>query len=269
MDWYGLHEVPSANTQKWISALAGTEDPFVAVCQALPDPHKEEWLLLACALHQAIGLQALSELLARVIHQLGVDALVRLPVVRESTLCDLLGHEKLDRNWELATQFPGIFWSVGRFLRNRGKPFHLWLNETAPRDIWRACGEIHFMGRSSSVRPKVLAFLHRLQAPSPAGLGIPLKNEGGTPPLPASGGARRWLAWIGPWESSGYSNASPARKQQILDGLYRRLNPESPWLACHSLQFFTEAASNSYYCSRIVGGCAQCHLAADCPRRLS
>ena len=221
MDWFGLHEVPSANTQKWISALASAEDQFLSVCRDLPDPHRQEWLLLACALHQSIGLQALSELLTRSIE----------------AFCSFSSSTAL--------------------------------TETAPRDIWRACGEIHFMGRSSSVRPKALAFLHRLQAPFPAGLGISLKNEGGSPPLPASGGARRWLAWIGPWESSGYSNASPARKQQILDGLYRRLNPDAPWLACHSLQFFTEAAFNSYYCSRIVGGCAQCHLAADCPRRLS
>lgn len=197
---------------------------------------------------------------------IGDQGLCSLPAPKESIIQSCLDKWAPTGEWELSPQVPGIVWSVGLFVRNRGIKLDAWALQAAPRDIWRDCGEIHFMGRSSAQRPKVLEFLHRLSSPYPAGLGMVLSDVGGRPPLPASMGARRWLSWMGPYEVMGYAAASPARRLQLIGEVYSSSLVKEAWRACHGLQFFTEPAREGYLCSQLMGGCKKCPLCNDCPR---
>jgi len=268
MDWFDAHPVPLEAVRAFVDKAMDWPDPLVRIALRAESPsERAAWLLLGCALQQRIALSDLTLFMESLYRSLGSNGLVALPAPRETTIRQSMAALGKGREWELAPQVPGIVWSVGQFVRSRGMPFAEWLDQTSPRDIWRDCGEIHYMGRSSPLRPKILAFLHRIAAPAPAGLGWILVNEGGRPPLPASPGARRWLAWIGPYEESGYADASTALRMRIVVEAYGRIKPEAPWKATHGLQFFTEPFDDSYLCAKNLGGCYNCPLTNDCPRK--
>lgn len=268
MDWLQAKPVIAVSTRAFIQNAENHADPLTAWCRNLASPDAQAaWLLLGCALHQGIALPPLLSLLDSLKALLGEDAAFQLPAPREAVLQNAFRQVALTGDWELLPQLPGIVWSVGRFVRNRNQPFAEWVKASSPRDIWRACGEIHYMGKNSAQRPKVLEFLFRLQSPSPAGLGWSLAEEGGRPPLPVTMGARRWLAWIGPWSETMYAEEGSAGKMKIIQKLYEHLSPQAPWKACHALLFYTEPAGHRYLCMELSGSCDRCPLVLECPRR--
>lgn len=267
MDWFLSKPALVAATQAFIFRANQWPDPLVEWCIPLEQSaSRGAWLLLASALNQGLPFHALIRLLSVLHSAIGENGLVHLPATKEATLLRCVQTAGITGEWELLAQFPGIVWSVGAFVRNRKLPFDQWLVQTAPRDIWRACGEIHYMGKNSPIRPKVMAFLFRVFSPHPAGLGLTALPEGNSPPLPVSMGARRWIAWIGPYTECMYESATPSRKVSIFQEVYRKLNPLEPWRACHGLQFFTEPLAKGYVCSQKMGACIQCPLYSECPR---
>jgi hypothetical protein len=198
---------------------------------------------------QGISLAELQEFLIELQKEIGDIA--ELPAPAENLILKAISKFRLGR-WSLAPQAAGIVWSVGRFARARNNRLDLWAKSHSPSDIWRECGEIFFMGKSSALRPKVLGFLHRLALLSHIGTGE-------LPPLPNSSGARRWLIQAKTYDAS----ETPKEKLRTVNSLYRELFPKKPALACHALQFFAEPLGEGYFCQKIFP-CSSCPIAEHC-----
>ncbi len=236
---------------EWILKASQLMDPLVEVAaKAETLPAKINWLLLGCALQQGISLAELQNFLFEL--QKKVGDVAELPAPAEDVILSAISKCKL-KNWNLAPQVAGIIWSVGRFVRVRENRLDLWVVNHSPSDVWRACSEIFYMGKSNPLRPKILNFLHRLVSFSPMGTGA-------LPPLPNSAGARRWLI-----QTKVYNpEENPKEKLKTANSLYKELFPKNPALACHALQFFAEPIDdNSYFCRRIYP-CASCPVSEYC-----
>jgi hypothetical protein len=236
---------------EWILRASQLKDPVVEVVGRAGNlSAKLNWLLLGCTLQQSINLAGLQIFLSELQREIGDIA--ELPAPSEDSILAVISKCKL-KDWSLAPQVAGIIWSVGRFVRVREKRLDLWVASHSPADIWRACGEIFYMGKNSVHRPKVLLFLHRLASFSST-------SAGELPPLPNSAGARRWLI-----QTKVYNpEESPKEKLRTANALYKELFPKNPALACHALQFFAEPANgNIYFCQRIFP-CNLCPVSGYC-----
>ena len=236
---------------EWILKAAQFEEPLVQVANnAKTLPLKINWLLLACALKQGIGLAELQFFLTEL--QKEINDIAELPVPSENLVLSIISKCRL-KDWSLAPQAAGIIWSVGRFVRARENRLDLWVKNNSPSTIWQQCGEIFYMGKSNPLRPKVLGFLFRLSFLSNTGKGV-------LPPLPHSAGARRWLIQSGIYNAEG----SPKEKLRDANSLYKELSPKNPTLACHALQFFAEPVDeNIYFCQRVFP-CNLCPVGGFC-----
>lgn len=270
MDWYIANPAVAEATRLFLARAHKWPDPLVAWSASLQTlDQRLGWTLLGSALHQGIALPALLKFLDALHASIGPEGLHALPAPRESLIDNAMRRSLSKGEWELAPQVPGIIWSVGLFIRQRGEPMSSWLARQSPRTLWRDCGEIHYMGRSGATRPKVLAWIQRLRARPPLGLGFSLPKDGGEPPAPITPGARRWMAWIGPYKASGYGEATPERKAALIQEAYGRLSPEDKELASHGLSFYTEPDGSGYLCSTMQNGCSICPLLCFCPRALN
>ncbi len=269
MDWYLANPAVAEATRLFLARAREWPDPLVAWSATLDNlDQRLAWTLLGSALHQGIALPALSKFLGALHSAIGADGLHSLPAPRESLIDEAMRRSLSKGEWELAPQVPGIIWSVGLFIRQRGEPLSSWLARQSPRSLWRDCGEIHYMGRSGATRPKVLAWIQRLRTRSPIGLGFSLLKEGGEPPVPITPGARRWMAWVGPYKASGYGEATPERKAALVQDVYSRLSPDDKGAASHGLSFYTEPDGSGYLCSTMQNGCSSCPMIRFCPRAL-
>jgi len=236
---------------EWILKASQLRHPLAEVAdKAETLPAKINWLLLGCALQQGINLAELQNFLFELQKKIGDVA--ELPAPAEDVILSAISKCEL-KNWNLAPQVAGIIWSAGRFARIRENRLDLWVMNHSPSDIWRACSEIFYMGKTSALRPKILNFLHHLVSFSPMGAGT-------LPPLPASAGARRWLI-----QTKAYNpEENPKEKLKTANSLYKELFPKNPALACHALQFFAEpVGENSYFCQRIYP-CNSCPVLEYC-----
>jgi len=224
---------------EWVLKASNLKDPLV---EAASGDASTNWLLLASALQQGINLCQLQKFITEL--RKNIKDVAELPAPAESLIRDAVIKCKLG-NWSLASVVAGIVWSVGRFARARENRLDLWAEKTSPADIWRSCGDIFYMGKTSALRPKALGFLYRI-------------GKGST--LPVSAGARRWLirAEIYDAEEDG------REKLRKANSLYKELYPKKPALACHALQFFAEPLDeNNYFCQRIFP-CSLCPVSNYC-----
>jgi hypothetical protein len=237
--------------KEWILKASQLKEPIVEIAgQAETLPAKINWLLLGCALQQGIYLAELQFFLAELQKKIGDIA--ELPAPSENLILSAISKCRL-KNWSLAPQAAGIVWSIGRFARTRENRLDLWVKNHSPAVLWRECGEIFYMGKTSPLRPKVLGFLFRLPAFLPVG-------AGDLPPLPNSAGTRRWLVWANIYNAE----ESPKEKLRTANSLYKELFPKNPALSCHALQFFAEPAhENIYFCQRIFP-CKLCPVFGYC-----
>ena len=232
---------------EWILKAAQFEEPLVQVASNVK---KINWILLGSALKQGIGLAELQFFLTEL--QKEINDIAELPPPRENLILSVISKCSL-KDWSLAPQAAGIIWSVGRFVRARENRLDLWAKNHSPSVLWQQCGEIFYMGKSNPLRPKVLGFLFRLSFLSNTG-------EGVLPPLPNSGGAKRWLIQSGIYNPE----ESPKEKLRAANSLYKELFPKNPSLACHALQFFAEPVDeNTYFCQRIFP-CKLCPVGGFC-----
>ncbi|MDR2732066.1 MAG: hypothetical protein LBB36_02490 [Fibromonadaceae bacterium] len=240
----------TSSVSEWILKASQLKDPLVEVAGRAENlPVKINWLLLGCTLQQGINLAGLQEFLVELQKEIGDVA--EVPAPAENLILRAISKFRLG-GWSLAPQAAGIVWSVGRFARARQNRLDLWAKSHSPSDIWRACGEIFFMGKTSALRPKVLGFLHRLVSLSSVGAGE-------LPPLPNSAGARRWLIQANIYDA----DETPKEKLKTVNSLYRELYPKNPALACHALQFFAEPVGEGYFCRRIFP-CNKCPVGEYC-----
>jgi len=235
---------------EWILKASQFAEPIVEVAGRAADlPAKINWLLLGCALQQGISLAELQFFLTELQKKIG--DLAGLPAPSESLILSAISKCGL-KEWSLAPQAAGIVYSVGRFARARKNRLDLWVQSHSPSDIWRASGEIFYMGKSNPLRPKVLVFLHRLALLSRTGAGE-------LPPLPNSAGAKRWLIQANVYNP----DETPKEKLKTANSLYKELYPKNPRLAWHALQFFAEPLGEGYFCQKI-SPCKQCLVNGHC-----
>jgi len=235
---------------EWILKASQFAEPIVEVASKADTlPAKINWLLLGCALQQGIGLAELQRFLAELQKEIGDVA--KLPAPSENLILSVISKCGL-KEWSLAPQVTGVVCSVGRFARARKNRLDLWVQSHSPVDIWRECGEIFYMGKSNPLRPKVLAFLHRLASLSHTGAGE-------LPPLPNSAGVKRWLIQAKIYDP----DENPKEKLKTANSLYKELYPKNLRFAWHALQFFAEPLGEGYFCQRIFP-CKQCPVNGRC-----
>jgi len=235
---------------EWILKASQFAEPVVEVASKAKNlPQKINWLLLGCALQQRISLAELQCFLTE--SQKEIGDIAELPAPSENLILSIISRCGL-KEWNLAPQVAGIVYSVGRFARARDNRLDLWVQSHSPADIWRACGEIFYMGKSNPLRPKALIFLHRLAWLSRIGTGE-------LPPFPNSAGARRWLIQAKIYDP----DENPKEKLKTANSLYRELCPKNPRLAWHALQFFAEPLGDGYFCQRIFP-CKLCSVNRHC-----
>ncbi|MDR2580294.1 MAG: hypothetical protein LBC85_04790 [Fibromonadaceae bacterium] len=228
------------SVSQWIEKASLIKDPLVEAAGNAASPNEQvNWLLFASALKQGIDLAPLQKFIVEL--QKNIKSLAELPAPSEDLIFSVIAKCRL-RSWSLASVAAGIAWSVGRFARARDNRLDLWVKNHSASDIWRSCGEIFYMGKTSPLRPKALDFLFRVK-------------KGGAP-LPHSAGARRWLIKTNAYNA----DESPKEKLRTANSLYKKLYPKNPALACHALQFFTEPLGEGYFCQKI-SPCNSCLVA--------
>ncbi|MDR0517807.1 MAG: hypothetical protein LBH25_12255 [Fibromonadaceae bacterium] len=236
---------------EWILKASMFRDPLAETASTVPALHEKiNWLLFACALQQGINLASLQKFIAEL--QKDISSIAELPAPAENLILSKIAKCKL-KDWDLACQAAGIAWSVGRFARARKNRLDLWVKGHSPSDIWRSCGEIFYMGKTSAIRPKALGFLLRVRS-----FAEPAKAAG-VVPLPNSAGATRWMIQ----EKIYNAEESPGEKLRTANSLYKELYPKNPSLACHALQFFTEPLEKGYFCQKFFS-CNLCPIASHC-----
>jgi hypothetical protein len=233
------------SVKEWILKASQLRDPIVEVAGNI------NWLLLGCALQQGISLFDLQNFLAELKKEIGDIA--ELPAPAESLISKTISKCRL-WNWNLAPQAAGIIWSVGRFVRARKSRLDLWAQSHSASDIWRECGEIFYMGKTSPLRPKALMFLFKVTE-----FAKPLQKPP-YPLLPSTAGARRWLIKAEIYDA----NKTPKEKLITINKLYKELFPKNPSLACHALQFFAEPIyEGNYFCKKLFP-CETCLVSEYC-----
>lgn len=239
-------------------------DPVLAVSAKFRSlDERVAWTLLGTCIFQDLGYPNFLKLFKALAEKFPGQGLWTLPVPARSELRGLAASALGSVPWALLEAFPGIFWSVGLFVRNHA-PLEAYLPSRTPQELWRDLGEIYYMGKRAS-RPKACAAIFRLTAPKPLGLGLGLKPSDKQAPLPLSMGARRFISCLGPARGGKFSDMPEGAKQRLAQEFFREACPENPALAAHSLQFFLEFGRGRFVCSGYLGSCAACPLRDFCP----
>jgi len=267
-------------TAGFVAFFRNLQDPVVSTirkCQS--NEERVAWVLLGSALFQNCSYPEFANLMRTLHEKFPGDALWKLPVPKEEQIISCVESTFHSRSWELFEHVPGIFWSVGAFMRNHGsgatstsdgKGIEEYISSHTPQELWQDLGEIYFMGKSSP-RPKACAAIYRIISDAPVGLGLKCKPSPKMPPLPLTMGARRYLSILGPANSEnsseGFAELSPKEKQSLANQLFVALGQElqdSPYLPSHSLQYFLENGKEGFICRQVTDHCQKCPLFEFC-----
>lgn len=254
-------------TQDFIQSFAKVTDPVIFISsKAKSIQAKIAWTLLGSVLFQGISYTDLMKLMGVLYKAYPEDRLWTLPVPKDSELTAIVNQVLEGRSWSLAEHVPGIFWSVGSFVRHHqkdGLDLEQWATQRTAEEIWRDLGEVYFMGKGKP-RPKAAAAIYRLVSPAPLGLGISIKTSSKMPPIPLTMGVRRYLSILGPGKYVKFSELSPDEKQKMAHDLFHELSSESRNVAAHGLQFFLENGTKEFICRDHYKECSKCPLYEYC-----
>lgn len=269
MRWEREHPEIMRATAAFVRFFENVPDPVVAVAEKAETLEgKIAWALFGSALSQEIPLELLQKTLDSLFRSFPGERLWTFPLATESGIREAVRSGKKTFDWPLEESVPGIFWSVGNFVRRR-TPLAGWASSTSFRGILRDLGEIFFMGKGA-YRPKAILAVSRMFSPLPRGLGV-LRTNSPTDeiPVPFAFGARRWIGFVGPGKEIGYGEMDDAKKRHLGVTLSKALSPSDPWKASHAFQFFLEKSPEGALCSRLTESCSKCPLSPFCPRSLS
>lgn len=251
-------------SRAFVRAFEPVPDPVLFVAnKASSDTAKMAWTILGTALFQDRSYSEIVLLLNNLYEKFPDEKLWTLPVPRAQDIEEVVESTFHCRHWSMFANVAGIFWSVGFFVRRHDCDLKKWVNESTPEDMWRDFGEIYFMGKGNP-RPKACAAFYRLVAPAPIGLGASYKKARKMLPLPLTMGARRYLAFLGPAKEEHFSEMPADRKQILANDLFCMLDPDSPYRAAHSLQFYLEEGRDDFVCRERTRNCADCPLFEFC-----
>ena len=269
MRWEREHPEIMRATAAFVRFFENVPDPVVAVAEKAETLEgKIAWALFGSALSQEIPLELLQKTLDSLFRSFPGERLWTFPLATESGIREAVRSGKKTFDWPLEESVPGIFWSVGNFVRRR-TPLAGRASSTSFRGILRDLGEIFFMGKGA-YRPKAILAVSRMFSPYPRGLGVLRTNSPtGEIPVPFVFGARRWIGFIGPGKEIGYGEMDDAKKRHLGITLSKALSPKDPWKASHAFQFFLEKSPEGALCSRLTESCSKCPLSPFCPRSLS
>lgn len=248
----------------FVRMLESTQDPILFVAnKAKTINAKMAWVILGTALFQNRNYCEIVNLLNNLYDKFPDEKLWTLPVPKANEIENIVESTFHSRHWSMFKNVAGIFWSVGFFVRRHECNLEKWMNESTPEDIWRDLGEIYFMGKGNP-RPKACATFYRLSSSKPIGLGISYKTARKKLPLPLTMGSRRYLSFIGPAKEEDFSDMDANSKQILANDLFCMLDPDFPYRAAHSLQFFLEMGKDDFVCRERTGHCSECPLFEFC-----
>ncbi|MCQ2097149.1 MAG: hypothetical protein MJY87_04295 [Fibrobacter sp.] len=268
-------------TQDFVQSFAEVPDPIIYISsKARSLQAKIAWTILGSAIFQDIEYTDVMRMLVALYKSFPEDKLWTLPVPKEEEILAVADQVLQGKSWSLKEHLPGIFWSVGNFVRHHqtdglttGKTdrssaandagLELWATSRTAEEIWRDLGEVYFMGKSKP-RPKAVATIYRFTEESPRGLGIALKPSRGKAPIPLSMGMRRYLSILGPGKYVKFSEFTAEEKQKAGFQLLLELSPANPMTAAHGLQFFLEKGSREFICKDHFKTCKKCPLYKFC-----
>lgn len=250
-------------SKEFVRIFADMPDPVLLVARKAKSLNAGiAWTLLGTALFQDCSYPEIANLLSNLYESFPDEKLWSLPVPSGTAINDVVKASMGGCHWSVFEHVPGIFWSVGLFVRHH-PDLASWASSRTPEEMWRDLGEIYFMGKSNP-RPKACAAIYRIIAPVPLGLGVVYRESRKMPPLPLTMGARRFLAILGPAKDDNFSGLDSLAKQKLANAYFRALSPGNPYLASHSLQFFLEDGNTDFICRNRTEHCRSCPLYELC-----
>ncbi len=263
MRWEKEHQDVMQATQKFVRLFDSVPDPVVDIAKnAETEEARIAWCLLGCALFQEISFPAFHRVFGALFESYPEDRLWTFPLPEEKELLQISRRALGKVSWNLWEQVPGIFWSVGAFVRHH-RPLADWITSRDVKGIWRDLGEIHFMGKRA-YRPKAIQAISRLTSSAPWGFGFRTAPSETKCPEPFTMGCRRWIGFVGPGKMLRYSEMEESKKQKLAASLYSTLAKGNEKQASHGLQFFLEEGSTDFICRERTEGCTLCPLAPYC-----
>lgn len=250
-------------TAEYVKRLSNCADPVLYVAEKASTLHsKIAWTLLGTVLFQDRSYGNIVLLLKALFEKFPDEKLWTLPVPETEEIESLVESVFNSRNWSLFQHVPGIFWSVGNFVRHH-PDLVAWVASRTAKEMWRDLGEIYFMGKGNP-RPKACAAIYRIVSPAPPGLGCAYVESRHMPNLPLTMGARRFLSIMGPAREEDFSAMDASAKQKMANEFFASVFPSDPYKAAFSLQFFLEEGSDDFICREKTEGCKTCPLYEFC-----
>lgn len=260
-------------TQDFIQSFAEVPDPIIFVSRKAKSLQaKIAWTLFGSAIFQGISYTDVIRVMNGLFKAFPEEKLWTLPVPKEEEIIKVIDQVLDGTDWNIKEHVPGIFWSVGSFVRhhqidntagNCNTGLIQWATSRTAEEIWRDLGEIYFMGKSKP-RPKASATIYRLIEKSPLGLGIEIQGSKSLPPISLTMGLRRYLSILGPGKYLKFGELAPQEKQKMSQELLTELNPKDPNQAAHGLQFFLENGTDEFICRNHFCNCDSCPLYTFC-----
>ncbi len=248
-------------SQDFVQAFSAVPDPALFVSKkARTLKARIAWTLFSSAIFQGISFTDLKNVLVELFKEFPEEKLWTLPVPKDQEIKSVVERVLQGKDWSLKDHLPGIFWSVGSFVRHH-EDLVQWATQRSAAEIWRDLGEIYFMGKSKP-RPKAATAIYRLKLPAPLGLGVDIK--GVLPPIPLTMGARRYLSILGAGKYVKFSELSAEEKQSSFTDLLSELSVDNPYQAAHGLQFFLESGRKDFSCHEFFKQCRHCPLYKHC-----
>jgi len=255
------HIVEAARS--FILEFDSVPDPVVKVASLAEDENSQiAWVLLGSVIFQNLSFFQMASVLEALFNAFPNKKLWETPVPKASDIKAVVQKALKKESWALLDHAPGMFWSVGFFIR-RHFPLNIWLTSRNEAEIWRDLGEIYFMGKKN-IRPKVMSAIHRLKSNSPLGLGLTIREGKSKLPFPISMGSRRFMGFIGPGKEDDFANWTPEKKIIEVNDFYKILSPMAIDKAAHGLSFFLEPGEKDFLCREQIKSCEKCPLYSEC-----
>jgi len=252
MLWEKEHPEIMKMTADFVRYFQNTPDPIVAVAEkASTLEAKIAWVIFGSCLSQEIPLPLLKKVLDALFQKFPNEALWTFPLPTEASILETVRFAKKTFDWPVEESVPGIFWSVGNFVRRR-TPLAGWTSSTSYKGILRDLGEIFFMGKGA-YRPKAIWTSSRLFSPAPRGLQIArLAIPGDIIPVPFAFELRSWIGLVGMGKAIGYAEMDEAHKRKLNLSICKALSPKDPRMVSHAFQFFEEPMADGLSFSKYL-----------------
>lgn len=250
-------------SQAFIQKFDSVPDPVVKVASLAEDEEAQiAWVLLGSVVYHGLTYLQVLSVLEALFKEFPNKKLWETPVPKASDLKLVIKKALNNESWALLEHAPGMFWSVGFFVR-RHFPLMTWLDSRTEEELWRDLGEIYFMGKKN-IRPKVISAILRIKNKAPLGLGFSVHEEKAISSFPLSMGSRRFMGFIGPGKEGDFADWTPEKKLEEVNGWYKIVSPKAMEKAAHGFSFFLEPGQNDFLCREIIKSCEACPLYCNC-----